>query len=211
MASLWGHKDRIDSLRSSLDDSIPVIKSFSSWARTLFYALIAERCMPPLHAAGMIGSIDLSKEVIALEKLYGYLSGEGRRDDLAFVEAVETDHWIWGYSIGRQAVHAMSAIEAALSSAISPSQRNCSDLVFSYWESLLCVQEEVAVDLDVETALAGLIASADSYASLLARVNDLVSTGRHDFRRIRAWNPSQQVPVYLGQEFISIEGDFSTR
>lgn len=157
--------------------------------------------MPALHAAGMIGSIDLSKEVIALEKLYGYLLDEGKRDALAFVEAVETDHWIWGYSIGRQAVHAMSAIEAALSSVISPSQRNCSDLVFSYWESLLCVQEEVAVDLDVETALSGLSASVDSYLSLLARLNDLVSKGERDFHRIRAWNLSQQVPVYFGQEF----------
>ena len=159
--------------------------------------------MPPLHAASMIGSIDLSKEVIALENLFGYLSDEGKRDDLAFVEAVETDHWIWGYSIGRQAVHAMSAIEAALSSVISPSQRNCSDLVFSYLESLLCVQEEIAVDLDVETALAGLTAFADSYVSLLAMVSDLVSTGGRDFRRIRAWNLSRQVPVYFGQEFMA--------
>ena len=200
MGSLWDHEDRIDLLRSSLDDSIPAIESFSSWARTLFFALIAERCMPPLHAAGMIGSIDLSKEVIALENLFGYLSDEGKRDGLAFVEAVETEQWIWGYSIGRHAVHAMSAIEAALSSVMSPSPRNCSDLVFSYWESLLCVQEEIAVDLDVETALAGLNASADSYASLLERLNDLVSTAERDFRRIRAWNLSQQVPVYFGQE-----------
>lgn len=201
MADLRDHEDRIDLLRSPLDDSIPTIESFSPWLRTLFFALIAERCMPPLHAAGMIGSIELSKEVIALEELYGYLSDEGMRDALAFVGAVETDHWIWGYSIGRQAVYAMSAIEAALSSVISPSQRNCSDLVFSYWESLLCVQEEVAVALDVEAALAGLRASADSYVSLLARVNDLVSTGGRDFRRIRAWNLTQQVPVYFGQEF----------
>lgn len=198
MASIWEKENDIDRLRKNFEGAIEIIESLDSWRRTLFCALVAERCVPALHAAGMTAGLNLSSEVEGLERVFRFLSDSQSRMEVSQIEAENVEHQIWDYPIGRQAVNAMCAIDSAIVSVIGNQSRVYGDLVYSYWECLVGVMDEIAMELDVDVAMAMLNSTADNFSSLVEKVLAIDTVSPMNIGKLRAWNLAHQIPIYIG-------------
>jgi hypothetical protein len=206
VADVWKSAEAWDSFQRGKELLLASVPAQKQQNLILFCALVAERCLPALCAAGMLAGLDFTRDVRALHDVFDVAEGKRAIGSVERVPDPEPDHWIWDYPIGRQAAYAMSAIDTAVSAQFDFSAEMVGEALTSYFEVASITLDELARTYAGDGLAQACARSIQELHDLFAAVSAIDVGDRTAVARVRAMNALRSLPLHLGADVTRTDG-----